>query len=167
MFARLMNAIYPPGAPSALVVVGKSDASILHLVPEDSSVERFGITKSSSNTTFRHRGATEQTREQIGTITLHVGDGEGPDEFLDDVETRACTLWNDSRSSSTAQVQGASVETIQLLQEVLEQAALDAILSGEGRDRSMNATQISPVFVLRVVRARPGRIITARELRSI
>jgi hypothetical protein len=104
MFARLMNAIYPPGAPSALVVVGKSDASILHLVPEDSSVERFGITKSSSNTTFRHRGATEQTREQIGTITLHVGDGEGPDEFLDDVETRACTLWNDTRSSSTAQV---------------------------------------------------------------
>jgi hypothetical protein len=162
MLARLINAINPSSAPSVFLAVGKFDATIhvLHLLPEDGTIERFSLTTPSSTTTFCHSGATEQAREQIGVVTLHVGDGETAANFLDDVETRARKLWNDSLSSSTAQVQMGSVEAIQLVQDVLQQAALDAIREREGRDRSMHATQTYPVFVVRIVRSRAGRILT-------
>ncbi|PGG99455.1 hypothetical protein AJ80_09341 [Polytolypa hystricis UAMH7299] len=141
MLARLLNAITPPSAPSALLVVGN-------------------LTTPSSTTTFRHGGATEQAREQIGAVTLHVGDGETVASFLDDVETRARQLWNDSLSSSPAQVQAGSVETTQLVRDVLQPAALDAIRKREGRERSMNAIQTYSVFVVHIIRSRVGRILT-------
>ncbi|KKZ66321.1 hypothetical protein EMCG_07922 [[Emmonsia] crescens] len=108
--------IAPPSAPSALLVVGKFGATIhvLHLVPEDGTIERFSLTTPSSTTTFRRGGATEQAREQIGMVTLHIGDGETTTSFLNDIETRACKLWNDSLSSRPTQ----SVEVTQLVQDV-------------------------------------------------
>lgn len=159
MLARLINAISPPRAPSALLVVGKFETTIhvLHLLPEDDTIERFGLTTSSSTTTFRHGGATEQAREQIGAV-----DGETTTSFLDDVETRARKMWNGSLSSSPAQMQTGNVETTQLVQDVLRPAALDAIPEREGRGRSMHATQMYPVFVVRIIRSRAGRILTTK-----
>jgi hypothetical protein len=40
-----------------------------------------------SSTAFHRGGATEQAREQIGVVTLHAGDSETANSFLDDVET--------------------------------------------------------------------------------
>ncbi|EGC41004.1 conserved hypothetical protein [Histoplasma capsulatum var. duboisii H88] len=137
-------------APSALLVVGKFGATIhvLHLVPEDGAIERFSLTTPSS--TFRNGGATEQARQQIGLVTLHVGDGETTTNFLNDIEARARKLWNSSLSLSPTR----SVEVIQLVQNVLQPAALDVIREKEGRDRSMNATQMYPVFVVHIARSR-------------
>jgi hypothetical protein len=118
-------------------------------------MERIGLT--SPSTTFRYSGATEQAREQIGTVTLHVGDGETAESFLDDVETRIRKLRDDSTNPSP-QTGNSSVEVTQLVQDVLLPAALDAIHEREGRDRSMNATQTFSVFVVYINRSRAGRI---------
>ncbi|PIG89951.1 hypothetical protein AARAC_010230 [Aspergillus arachidicola] len=133
---------------------------ILSTAPSNGTIERFNLTTPSSTTTFRHSGAIEQTREEIGAVTLHVGDGETADSFLDDVETRIRKLRNDSLSSSPAQLQIGSAEVSQLVQNVLQPVALDAIHEREERDRSMNATQTYPVFVVYIRRSRVGRILT-------
>ncbi|KGQ04884.1 D-amino-acid oxidase [Beauveria bassiana D1-5] len=111
MLSRLTNAFSPSTSPSALLVLGEfgSTIHILHLLPENSINERFSITTSSSATTFHCNGATEQGREQIGTVTLHVGDGETADSFLDDVETRIHKLRGDPSGSSPAQQQTGTV----------------------------------------------------------
>ncbi|KAJ5139258.1 uncharacterized protein N7515_004106 [Penicillium bovifimosum] len=162
MLASLTNIFTRSTSPSVLLVIGKFGATIhvLHLLPENGTIERFSLTTPSSTTTFRHRGAREQAREQIGTVTLHVGDGETANSFLDDVETRIRTLWNDSLSSSPAQLQTGSVEATQLVQDVLQPAALDAIHEREKRDRSMRATQTYPVFVVYIIRSSAGRSLT-------
>ncbi|KAL4913558.1 hypothetical protein BDW62DRAFT_159812 [Aspergillus aurantiobrunneus] len=162
MLARLMNIFTTATTPSALLVMGNFGAKIhvLHPVPEDSTIERFSLTNPSSTTTFHHGGATEQTREQIGTVTLHVGDGDTANSFLDDVEARI----RKRRDGSPAQQPG-SVELSRLVQDVLRPAALDAIHEREGRDRSVNATQAYPVYVVHVKRSRAGGILT--EPRSI
>ncbi|KJJ31202.1 hypothetical protein AFLA70_544g000840 [Aspergillus flavus AF70] len=133
---------------------------VLHLLPENGTIERFNFTTPSSATTFRRGGATEQAREQIGTVTLHVRDSETADSFLDNVETRIRKLRNDSLSSNPAQLQIGSAEVTRLVRDVLQPVALDAIHEREGRDRSMNATQTYPVFVAYIRRSRAGRILT-------
>lgn len=151
MLTRLKVSFTRPASPSALLVIGNFGALIhvLHLLPEDgTTIERFGVKSPSTRTSFRHRGATEQAREQLGTVTFHVGDGEDADSFLDDVETQICRL------------QTGSVEVSQLVQDILKPAALDAIHEREGRDRYMNATQTYPVFVVYIRRPRAGRILT-------
>lgn len=162
MLTRLINLFTRSALPSALLVIGNFGAIIhvLHLLPEDGTIERFGLTTPSSTTTFRHCGATEQAREQIGAVTLHIGDGETANSFLDDVETRIHKLRNDSLSSSPAQLQTGSVEVTQLVQDILQPTALDAIHEREERDRSMRATQTYPVFVVYIRRSRAGRILT-------
>ncbi|KAE8135661.1 hypothetical protein BDV38DRAFT_284739 [Aspergillus pseudotamarii] len=131
---------------------------VLHLLPENGNIERFSLTTQSS--TFRHSGATEQASEQIGAVTLHVGDGETANSFLDDVETQIRKLRNDCLRSNPAQLQIGSVEVTQLVQVVIQPAALDAIHEREGRDRSMHATQTCPVFVVYITRSRAGMILT-------
>ncbi|KAJ5542620.1 hypothetical protein N7535_005043 [Penicillium sp. DV-2018c] len=157
MLASLTNIFTPStGSPSVLLVIGKFGATIyfLHLLPENGTIERFGLTTPSSTTTFRYRGAREQAREQIGTVTLHVGDGETANSFLDDVETRIRKLWNDSLSSSPVQLQTGSVEATQLVQEVVQPAALDAIHEREAR--SLNARD-ADVPCLRCLHHTPER----------
>ncbi|KAB8210661.1 hypothetical protein BDV34DRAFT_186233 [Aspergillus parasiticus] len=89
MLTHLINTFTPSATPSALLVIGKFGTTnhVLHLLPENGTIERFNLTTPSSTTTFRYSGAIEQTREEIGAVTLHVGDGETADSFLDDVET--------------------------------------------------------------------------------
>ncbi|KAM3448262.1 hypothetical protein MY3296_007945 [Beauveria thailandica] len=112
MLSRLTNAFTPSTNPSALLVLGEfgSIIHVLHLLPENSISERFSITTSSSATTFHRNGASEQAREQIGTVTLHVGDGETANSFLDDVETRIRKLRGDSSGLSPAQQQTGTVD---------------------------------------------------------
>ncbi|KAJ5436892.1 hypothetical protein N7445_007777 [Penicillium cf. griseofulvum] len=159
MLPRLTNIFTRSTSPSVLLVIGKFGATIhvLHLLPENGTIERFSLTTQSSTTTFRHRGARELAHEQIGTVTLHVGDGETANSFLDDVEARIRKLRNDSLGSSQAQVQTGSDEVTQLVQDVLQPAALDAIHEREERDRSMSATQTYPVFVVYIIRSSARR----------
>ena len=161
MLTTLINTFTPSTIPSALLVIGKFGATInvLHLIPENGSIERFSLTTPPSMTTFRHGGAKEQTREQIGTVTLYVGDGETTDTFLDDIETRIRKPWDDSLGLNPAQLQTGSVEVTRLVQDVLKPAALNAIYDREGRDRSMNATQTYPVFVVYIAHSKAGEIL--------
>lgn len=161
MLSRLTNAFSPSTSPSALLVLGEfgSTIHILHLLPENSINERFSITTSSSATTFHCNGATEQGREQIGTVTLHVGDGETADSFLDDVETRIHKLRGDPSGSSPAQQQTGTVNVNQLVQDVLQPAAMDAIHERETRERSTTATQEYPVFIIYIRRPKAGTIL--------
>ena len=150
MLTRLKNSFTRSGYPSALLVIGNFGSMIyvLHLLPEDgTTIERFGLSSPSCKTSFRHRGATEQTREQLGTVTLHTGDGECANTFLNDVQARICKPTS-------------SIEVTQLVQDILKPAALDAIHEREGRDRSMNATQTYPVHVVYIRRSREGNILT-------
>ena len=167
LFAHLTSIFTSPTNPSVLLVVGKFDATIhvLHLLPENDTIERFSLTTPSSTTTFHHRGATEQAREQIGTVTIHAGDGETPNSFLDDVETRIRKLRNESRSSNPAQLQTGGVEIYRLVQDIIQPATLGAINDREKRDRSMHATQTYPVFIVYIKRPSAGRSLT--ELTSL
>ncbi|KAJ5895556.1 hypothetical protein N7495_007247 [Penicillium taxi] len=172
MFARLINILIPSTTPSTtpstLLVIGRfgTTVNILHLVPEDGTIERFSFT--SPSPTFHRGGAKEQAREQIGVVTLHIGDGEDTNSFLDDVETRIHKLQNDSLGSSQPQLQIGCVEVTQLVQDVIRSAALDAIHVREGRDRSINAMQTYPVSLVHISRSRAGRIMINRnELTSI
>ncbi|KAJ6780409.1 hypothetical protein PWT90_02296 [Aphanocladium album] len=112
--------------PSVLLVVGNFGSSlhIIHPVPENSINERFSSTISSSATTFRCGDITEEAREQIGIIALHAGHGETVSSFLDDVEARILKLRDDSSSSSPAHPQTASFAVTQLVQHVLNPAAM-------------------------------------------
>lgn len=104
-----------------LLVIGKFGVTIhiLHLLPENGTIERFSLTTPSSSTTFSHGGATEQAREQIGAVTFYVGDGETADSILDDVQTRIRKLRNDSLRSSP---HTGSAKVTQLVQDVLQPA---------------------------------------------
>ncbi|KAJ3526051.1 hypothetical protein NM688_g8311 [Phlebia brevispora] len=158
MLSRLSDAFYQKGAPSVLLVVGNFGATIhvLHLLLEDGTVERFSLTTPSSTTTFRYSGTTEQSREELGSVTLYVGDGETASRFLDDVEAKARELWDTSSMSRSA----GNVEANQISKDVLVPAALDAIRERVGRAPSMNATQTYPVYVVHIMRSRMGRILT-------
>ncbi|KAK2760907.1 hypothetical protein FQN54_002149 [Arachnomyces sp. PD_36] len=165
MLNYLINAITPSRFPSALILVEtpSSFMHVIHAIPENGTFEQFGYTNPSSNP-FRHSGAIEQERQQVGEVTLYVGDGEGVSDFLDDVETRARKLWDAFPTTSPTGM--GNVEMTRLIQDVLQPAALDAIQAREGRDRSMNATQTYPIFVVRALRSKLGRIIDITNLTS-
>ncbi|OSC97757.1 hypothetical protein PYCCODRAFT_1101510 [Trametes coccinea BRFM310] len=156
--SRLLTAFSPAVYPSAILIVGDPSISthIFHLLPEDGTVERFSLTTPSS--TPRYGGATEQSRKQLGAVKVYVGDGETVAEFLDDVETRARKLWDDDPKSQREPT--GTIDVHHLAQKVLEPAALEAIREREGRSASVNATQTYPIFILRINRARPGRIVS-------
>lgn len=160
VLSHLINVFRPSTISSALLVLGEfgSMIHILHLLPEDITNERFSLT-SPSATAFHHSGATEQAREKIGTVTLHAGDGETADSFLDDVERRIRKLRDDSSGSSPAPQQTGTAGVTRLVQDVLKPAAMEAIQERKKRERSMNATQSYPVFIIFIRRSRAGKIL--------
>lgn len=153
MFSRLIN-ILRPSTPSVLLVIGelRSTMRILHLIPESGIYERFSLQTPSSANSFHYNGAIEQTRQQIGTVTLNVGDGETADSFLDHIETRI-------RKLHLAQLQIGTAGVTQLVQDVLQPAVTDALHERETQERSMNATQTYPVFIIYIERSRAGPIV--------
>lgn len=140
---------------------------MLHLLPENGTIERFSFEPSSS-TNFRYGGAIEKKRDQIGTVTLPVRDGETARGFLNDVEIRICKLWKDFLSSNPAHLQAGGAGMSRLVQDVLKPAALGAIHDRERPDHSMNVTQVTqtyPVFGIEIKRSRVGRIETNEPTR--
>lgn len=152
----------PYFAPSALLAVGTFGSSLhfLHLVPENGTIDHFSHSVSSSTKPFSRRGFKEQAREQIGTVTCYIGDGETRSNFLHDVENRVRKLWNDFVSSNDKQMQAINIEVDYVVQNMLQPAVLDAMHERHGRDRSMNATQTYPVHILRIMRSREGSVFT-------
>lgn len=148
MLACLINAFTSTTTPSAVLVVGRFGdmIDILHLVPEDGTIERMSTL--STSTTFHFDGSREQAREHLGTVTIHAGDGETVDDFLDDVETRIHELQNDLSPATPAELQTGSVEVIQLVQDILQPAVSDMIHKRECQYPSMSATETYPVFVV-------------------
>ncbi|KAE8147654.1 hypothetical protein BDV25DRAFT_142521 [Aspergillus avenaceus] len=122
----------------------------------DGTFERFSVTSQSS--TFRYGKATEQAREQIGAVTLYVGDGETVSSFFEDVQTRIRKLHKFSLGSRPAQPQIDDIKVTRLVHDILQPAALDVIHEREGRDRSMNATQTYSIFIIYIKRSRTRRI---------
>ncbi|GJE92829.1 hypothetical protein PsYK624_089870 [Phanerochaete sordida] len=116
-------------------------------------------------TIFRRRGAVEQSREQLGEVTIYAGDGEGPWGFLDEVEARVRKLSDATSASNVEQGQMGDVEAVQRTTDIIRHAALDALCDRQGRARSANATQTYPVYVIRIKRSRAGRIMP-REPRT-
>lgn len=169
MFSRFLNLFSSSVAPSAVLLVRMPDGdmdAILHIVPEDGTIETFSVTgRDSAATTLRCHGAVEQSREEIGTVTLR------PDEwalgFLDrDVRARAKKILDSSSIFTAAkQEQTSSVSVPQLVEEVLKPAALDAIHALEGRTLPANATDTYHAYIIYVNRSKPGEIVG--EPRSI
>ncbi|KAJ5717136.1 hypothetical protein N7488_002782 [Penicillium malachiteum] len=161
MLAHTKNIFTPPTYPSAVLAIGnfgpRATITILHLVPENGTTEQFSSTP--SRTTFRHYETKEQPklREQIGTVTLYVGDGESIFSFLDDVKTRIQKRQGDSLR--LGQEEQGYAEITQLVESVLKPAALESISEREGRERSMNATQMYPVYIVYVEREKPDGIL--------
>lgn len=153
MLSFLKNVFRTPSIRSAVLAVGKfDDINILHLIPEDGTIERMNAP---SKSTFHRDGSKEQAREQIGTATVHTGDGETAWEFLDDVETRIHELQNDLTLAAPA----GSVEVTQLVQDILQPAVSDVIHKREGQCSSMSSTETYPVFVIYIKRPRAGKIM--------
>lgn len=55
-------------------------------------------------------------REQIGTVTIHIQDGEHISSFLNDVETQVLKHWNDSTDRKQSHVQATTVDPTHLVE---------------------------------------------------
>lgn len=174
MFSSFLSMFSPSqGAPSALILIripgGRADA-VLHIVPEDGTIETFSVTDASSSnrTTFRQYGAVEQSREELGVVVLRALPEEWDLGFLDrDVRARVEKIMRSSSIFSAAQKQQAgSVDVALLVEEILKPAALDAIYAMEGRVLPKDAAvETYHVSIIYVNRKKPGQI--CGEPRSI
>ncbi|PGH18104.1 hypothetical protein AJ79_00732 [Helicocarpus griseus UAMH5409] len=169
MLSRLKNAIAPTGPrnPSALIAVtSEHSITVLHLVPEDGTIEQWGFGNTSPTTPFRYSGAREQTREQIGVVALQIKDGDGPIAFLNDVATKVRQLWDDSPSLNPTLRTGTTEAIQQLIQDVLQPAAVDAIRKRGEQDHAVNAAGTHSILIIRITRSRSGRILTDKRYTS-
>lgn len=57
-------------------------------------------------------------------------------------------------------------DKVGMLEQALRSAALACIHGREGREQSVNATQTYPVFLVRIARSAPGRLVTEAGLTS-
>lgn len=165
MFSRLRSFLAGTAQyshPSTVLVLGEypKTSYILHIIPEDGTSERVDFTAYSSDTLFRH-SAKERSREQLGTVLLHVGDGETPTMFLADVKSRVQEDWSEKPGFESAESAAHAVS------EALRSAALDFIGDTEKREAPLNAAQSYPVFSLRIDRPNAGKILTDAQLTSI
>lgn len=119
--------------PSVVLVTGQYSTDTLHMVPESNVAESFSYGRPATST-FSFGGATERLREQIGSITLHVGDGEGWNDFLDDVGNRATLLLSKEEPSVL------EAEVTRALDQASRSAVLDALEERARSQSSENAT---------------------------
>ena len=140
----------------------------MHLTPEDSSVELWSVFPQPTN--LRFNGATEVSRELLGTATFR--EEEGPLEVIDDLGERARSKQLLSISNTSAEhLQGAETPLSLdcLVEEVLRPVGLDFLddRKGEIPAQNVNVPPTFSVFIIHVSRSRPGRIITDATKRSI
>lgn len=149
-----------PGYPSSILILELPADSVhryaLHIVTENGEVEHFGHTKSP---TLRMRYAKEKSREQLGSVFLHVGDGEAPDQFLEEVSAHSTQLLEQQANSTSKETNGPAVD------EILRSAALDALQRRENREAPKGAAQLYPVILVNIERSRSGKVLS--EPRSI
>lgn len=157
MFSRLRNLIAGtsrPAYPSTILTLELPTDSgtiyALHIVPENGEVETFGQTKLPH---LHLRYAKEKSREQLGTVFLHVGDGESPFEFLDQTSASSVELLSEQKNSASL----ADYSTI--VDEALRSAALEGLKQRENREAPKSAAQLYTVKLVHVDRSRPGKIL--------
>ncbi|EIW63442.1 uncharacterized protein TRAVEDRAFT_26711 [Trametes versicolor FP-101664 SS1] len=170
MLSQLSNIFSSKGAPSALLVLSIPNVravSILHIIPEDGATEQFKLSNTYTPSTIRFRGATEQSREEIGTVMLHTGDGESSLAFLESVADRASKITDRAATNRSTPEEIGNAEVSRWVDDVLKPAAHDAILAIEGRAPSMNAMQLYHVSVVYIKRSKPGRINNLDDFTSI
>ena len=122
----------------------------LHIVPENGEVEAFGQPRLP---TLHLRYAKEKSREQLGTVFLHVGDGESPFEFLDQISANSVELLSEQKSSASLADHSTTVD------EALRSAALEGLKQRENREAPKSAAQLYNVHIVKVERSRPGKIL--------
>ena len=149
-----------PSYPSAVLILEAASTTtyVLHVVPENSAIERVQYMRPGA-THFRYGGSIERSREQLGTVLLHVGDGDTPDKFFTAVSVQATRLL---REKAATQESGTIT-----VDEALRYAALSNLHEREGREPPVNAAQSYPVFLVRIYRSQPGKIMTDLEPTSI
>lgn len=165
--------------PSAVLIVSAPTTTYtLHIVPEDGTVESGGYGHSSSTSPqFRFGSAIEQSREQLGTVALHVADGESPREFLDDISERATQLLAASQQPPSKKAQDtdpAATESIHTDEEAahavsqaLRAAVADSLTTRTSQNQLSSSAQTYPIYLVHVHRPRPGKLITDAELTSL
>lgn len=152
--------------PSALLVIGPAPSaqmphmSVLHIIPETRATEHFN-TSDISRKTLSYAGATERTREQLGTVVLHVGDGEDRHALLNELRE---TAEQHMVSSTNVRAETSDVTrfSYSVEEEALRAAATECMGRREGREASVNAMQKYPLFLVRIERGEAGPLCTAR-----
>lgn len=143
-----------PGYPSAILTLELPTDSrtiyALHIVPETGEVETFG---QSRLPTLHLRYAKEKSREQLGTVFLHVGDGESPFEFLDQISASSVELLSEQKNSASLADHSTTAD------ETLRSAALEGLRQRENREAPKSAAQLYNVHLIKVERSRPGKVL--------
>ncbi|CAK3807768.1 Hypothetical predicted protein [Lecanosticta acicola] len=143
---------------------GSTTIHVLHIVPEDSSVERVDTTRSNA-TSFHFNHAQERGREQIGSVLLQDGDEETSDELLDEISTQATQLLLQQRKTASGREGGG--HTVGDLEQALRSAALESLQRRGTRDAPEKAAQQYPVYIVQIDRSEPGKIMSNFEPTSI
>ncbi|TAQ87789.1 hypothetical protein B7494_g3868 [Chlorociboria aeruginascens] len=147
MLSRLIKqlaGIRQTSYPSIVLIIGQpsTTAHVLHIVPENGVVERISYMHPTA-TTFSHDAATERSREQLDAVLLHVGDGETPSQFLDNVSTRATQLLSKRKKFSPEEDAAHSVD------QALRSAVLESLRKRAELQPSTNATQKAIFSIIR------------------
>lgn len=126
------------------------EISALHIVPEDGLVEFIDYLKSSQ---FNYSGTKERSREQLGSLSLRVRDGETPHGFLEEVSQRV---------KQDLDMRGRLHEgkyDLNNISQVLRSAIPTCIYRNTEQESTLAAAQSYPLFLVQIDRAKPGRIV--------
>lgn len=148
--------------PSVILVLGGPSTTVyaLHIVPEDHVAEQFGYS-CTGETTIKYKGATEVSRERLGSVLLHVGDGERARDFLEELRAQATKLIKKGETSDIEE------DRVSATAQVLRSTALQSLQAREERQPPENAAQQFPVFLVYIDRPRPGKLVTDSDPTSI
>lgn len=150
---------HPVSQNSVVLVVGSfEDARVLHIQPEDLVIERINYNRPGA-TKFTY-AAKELSREQIATVALPTtsnvaGDNDKSRDILQDIGERAVKAL--LSASVDTKVQGRSVEEIHEALRATTVAVLEEMKSRT--PYSDSSTPLLPVFLVRIWRKKPGRLI--------
>lgn len=130
----------------------------LHIVPEDGAVELVSSSYSKKKQ-FGYGGVKEQSREQLGAVTLQVSGGETPDTILDNVVLRV------EKDLSLRDQASDREHSAHAVSQALRSAALSVIHERTEQEATATSAQSYSIFLIQIDRPKPGKIIG--EPRSI
>lgn len=135
--------------PSIVLVLRRPHStSLLHIVPETGDVECVKYTAPA----FTHRGTTERSREQIGTVSLYDAKHD-VDEFLKEISTRATKILSGRETLS------AGSDSVLPIEQALRSAVFESLESLESRSGHPRKTghQSFPIFLVHIDRRSQDR----------